>query len=236
EIAYGTGTLGVPLWIDVAIPAAVLALVGFCAVVPALRAGRMSATAALAIGRAPRAGRGRAARGLLAGLPLPQPVGLGLGTPPTRPARYLSITVALIFGMVAITFAVGLTSSLRGIDQGLHYQRSVDVTVTAGFDGAQPGGEDLTAADAAAAPAALAQQRGTASYYGLTQDQVTVVGSTAAVNASLYTGATTSPYQLIAGHWYTGRDQVLAPTGFLNVTGTRVGDTITLVNGSNRRA
>src|SRR5262249_24086795 len=112
EIAYGTGTLGVPLWIDVAIPAAVLALVGFCAVVPALGAGRVSATAALAIGRAPRAGRGRAARGLLAGLPLPQPVGLGLGTPPTRPARYLSITVALIFGTVAITFAVGLTSSL----------------------------------------------------------------------------------------------------------------------------
>jgi putative ABC transport system permease protein len=58
---YGAGRLGVPAWVDVAVPAAMLALVGIAALVPAAQAGKMSAVQAIAAGRAPRQGRGYAA-------------------------------------------------------------------------------------------------------------------------------------------------------------------------------
>ncbi|HEY3869187.1 MAG TPA: ABC transporter permease [Actinocrinis sp.] len=236
EVAYGTGTLSVPVWTDIAIPAAVLALVAVCTVIPALRAGRMSATAALAVGRAPRPGRARFARRLLAGLPVPQSVGLGLGTPPTRPARYLSITAALIFGTMALTFAFGLGSSLSDVDRGLHYWESAQVTVASGqFSAGGKDGGEISADDDASIEAAIARQSGTAGYYGLARDEVSVLGSADALNASFYTAAGTSPYQIIAGRWYSGPDQVLVPTGFLDSTGTRIGDSVTLVDGNGDR-
>ena len=62
---------------------------------PALRAGRLSAVAAIASGRAPAAGRGYALHRLAARLSsgrrlrLPRPVSLGLAAPFARPARAL---------------------------------------------------------------------------------------------------------------------------------------------------
>jgi putative ABC transport system permease protein len=41
-------------------------------------------------------------------------------------------------------------------------------------------------------------------------------------------------YDLVSGRWYTGPDQVVVPTGFLNQTGTSVGDTIAIGRGRNR--
>lgn len=240
EVAYNTGALGVPLWVDLVVPVAALALVGLCALVPALRAGRMSATAALAVGRAPRSGRGRFARRILAGLPIPQPVGLGLGAPPTRPARYLSITAALVFGTMALTFAIGLRDSLSGVDAGLHQWRAADVNVL--LNGAGPGGGAPTgvvksaagggspgAADIAAIEAAIAKSSGTATDYGMTEEDVTVVGSSTSVSAKLYDQGAGNLYQMIAGDWYTGPDQIVVPTRFLSSTGTHIGDQITLV-------
>ena len=55
---YQVGVLGVPLWADAAVPLAVLLLTAAGAVPPALRAGRMSAVAAIATGRAPRPAHG----------------------------------------------------------------------------------------------------------------------------------------------------------------------------------
>ena len=37
--AYGVGALGVPVWVEVAVPVALLALVGIAALLPAVRAG-----------------------------------------------------------------------------------------------------------------------------------------------------------------------------------------------------
>ena len=207
---------------------------GLSAVIPALRAGRLPATAALALGRAPASGRGRLARRLLARLPLSQPIGLGLGTPPTRPARYLSITAALVFGTMALTFAIGLTASLTDVTNGLHQPDNADINVLG--QGVLKGGGDLDPADAAAITAAITRQTGTANYFGVTRHQVSIPGTTTAADADLYTAATTSPYQIIAGHWYTGPNQVLVPTGFLNTTGTHIGDPLTLVLDDGERA
>jgi len=70
---YDVGRLGVPLWVNVAVPLAMCGLVALAAVLPALRAGRLSATQALAAGRAPRTGRGYLAHRLLGRLALPRP-------------------------------------------------------------------------------------------------------------------------------------------------------------------
>src|SRR5262249_39950264 len=77
---YAVGQLGVPLWVNVAVPIAICCLVALAAVLPALRAGRLSATAALAAGRAPRTGRGYLAHRLLGRLSLPRPMTIGLAS------------------------------------------------------------------------------------------------------------------------------------------------------------
>ena len=63
--AYGVGQLSVPVWVDVAVPVAMLGLVAIAALLPAMGASRLSAVQAIAAGRAPRAGRGYAAHRLL---------------------------------------------------------------------------------------------------------------------------------------------------------------------------
>ena len=68
---YGVGALAVPVWVDVAVPLAMLGLAGAAAAALALRAGRMSAVQAIATGRAPRPDRGYAAHRVLGRVPGP---------------------------------------------------------------------------------------------------------------------------------------------------------------------
>ena len=110
---YGVGALGVPVWVDVLVPCAMCCLAGIAALLPSLRAGRLSAVQAIAIGRAPAAGRGYAAHRLLGRLSLPRPVTIGLAAPFARPARAAGTLAAVGLGAIAVTFAVGLSSSLN---------------------------------------------------------------------------------------------------------------------------
>jgi putative ABC transport system permease protein len=48
-------------------------------------------------------------------LPLPRPVTYGLATPFTHPVRTLTMLLAVAFGTVAATRAVGLTSFLTAV-------------------------------------------------------------------------------------------------------------------------
>ena len=116
--AYGVGRLGVPIWVDVVVPVGICALAAVAALLPALRAGRLSSVQAIAIGRAPRAGRGYAAHRLLGPMPLPRPVTIGLAAPFARPSRTFLTLAAVLLGATAVTFAVGLTSSLKRLLDG----------------------------------------------------------------------------------------------------------------------
>ena len=58
--AYGVGGLGVPIWVDVVVPAGICALAAIAALLPAISAGRLSTIQAIATGRAPQSGRGYA--------------------------------------------------------------------------------------------------------------------------------------------------------------------------------
>ncbi|MEU0948020.1 FtsX-like permease family protein [Streptomyces canus] len=234
EQAYGTATLSVAWWVDVAVPAGALLVVGIAAFVPALRAGRLRTVEAIAVGRAPRTGRGQWAHRAAARLPLPRAVTYGLAGPFAHPVRTLAMLLAVAFGTIAATFAVGLTSSLNEVNAVQDPENRSAVTVFTGGPGVA-GGEHVPApgtpepepADPAKVSAAIKAQGGTASYYGMGRQDATVAGVSGTVRTTLYQGdSSRGSYAMISGHWLTGAGQVVVPGRFLETTGTEIGDTV----------
>ena len=243
--AYGTGALSVTWWLDLAVPAAALGTVALAALVPALRAGRMRTVEAIAVGRAPRSGRGQWAHRAAGRLRLPRPVTLGLASPFAHPVRTAAMLAAVLFGTVAVTFAVGLTSSATAIGETTEPDSVAAAMVfTTSFmvsDGGGGGGGPAPGsgnappvartADSNAVRSAIAAQPGTAAYFGEAEISVSVAGRTGATQLTLYQGdSEVGAYQMISGHWFTGPGQIVVPTHFLAATGSRVGDTVTLID------
>ncbi|MFE9879338.1 ABC transporter permease [Streptomyces sp. NPDC005784] len=251
ESVYGTVSLSVAWWVDVVVPACALLVVGIAALVPALRAGRLRTVEAIAVGRAPRSARGQWAHRAAGRLPLPRPVTYGLASPFAHPVRAIAMVLAVTFGTVAATFAVGLTQSLDAVAGAQDPENRADVTAISGGPaaGSGPGrvqkapkqsaagperapaasgpNQEQPSADPEAVRAAVAAQPGTASYYGVATGDATVRGISGTVRAVLYQGdSRPGSYEMIAGHWISGRGQVVVPTRFLERTGTRIGDTV----------
>ncbi len=250
--AYAVGSLGVPIWVDLAVPAGICALAALAALLPALRAGRLSTIQAIATGRAPQTGRGYAAQRLFGRMPLPRPITIGLAAPFARPARTLLTLAAVLLGATAVTFAVGLTSSLQRLLEGISHQRSepVQIQMPGNFFAGGPqqvkiGPKHFNAGPPTSGtphiPAATAEhailtavhsQSATLHVVAEADTSATVAGLSQQIPLTAFRGsATWIGYDLVSGHWYTGPDQVLAPTGFLTQTGTSVGDTISLAEG-----
>ncbi|MGW5349486.1 FtsX-like permease family protein [Streptomyces sp. NPDC004031] len=239
--AYGAGSLAVAWWLDLVVPAGVLALVVASALAPALRAARLRTVEALAIGRTPRVGRGRLAARVASRLPLPRAVTMGLAGPFARPGRSATIWVAVAFGAVGVTFAFGLGSSLSAIQDGLNRDTPGQVTVPVypPPTDAQP---PVAAGGAPPAPvarpeavdrgrlvSAITAQQGTAGYVGTSEAQVGVAGVPGAARAAAYQGdASWAGLQMVSGHWFTGPGQIVVGHRFLEATGTQVGGTVTL--------
>ena len=228
---YGVGALGVPVWVDVLVPCAMCCLAAIAALLPSLRAGRLSAVQAIATGRAPAAGRGYAAHRLLGRLSLPRPVTIGLAAPFARPARAAGTLAAVGLGAIAVTFAVGLSSSVNMVADGLSHAKTEPVQVTlvgSGGGGQQPS----LSAQQAAVEAALRAQPGTLHYAAQADDRVSVAGLSGQVRMTAFRGnADWTGYDMISGHWYSGPGQVDVPTNFLTATGKAVGDTVTFSDG-----
>ena len=239
---YGAGRLGVPLWVNVAVPLAMCGLVVLAAVLPALRAGRLSATQALAAGRAPRTGRGYLAHRLLGRLALPRPLTIGLASPFARPARMAATIAAVLLGVTAVTFAVGLVTSLRRAVADLNLTKTEQVQVY--FNGPGPashkqsGRTQLPSAQPQrVVAAALRSVPGTAHYVLEEDDQyVKVSGLVQPIPVTAFVGdAGWTGYALSSGHWYTGPDQAVVPKRFLTTLHATVGDTVT-ISGAGGRA
>ncbi|MEU9093822.1 FtsX-like permease family protein [Streptomyces sp. NPDC048428] len=230
ESVYGTASLSVAWWVDVLVVAVTVLIVGVAALVPALRAGRLRTVEAIAVGRAPRSGRGQWAHRAAGRLPLPRAVTYGLASPFAHPVRALALLLAVAFGTVAATFALGLTSSLNAVGAAADPEERAEVTVIASRpEGGQPrpGGRPAPNADPAEVRAAIEAQAGTASYYGLMQDDVIVPGISGTVRAGFYQGETGSGrYEMISGRWFAAPGEAVVPTGFLERTGARIGDTV----------
>jgi putative ABC transport system permease protein len=230
--AYGVGSQQVPWWASLAAPAGMLVLTALAAFGPALRAGRLSATQAIAAGRAPNAGRGYAAYRLAARLRLPRPVGIGLAAPFARPARTLVSVAAIAFGATAVIFAFGLSASLDRAAGIQTLSATVPVEIQQGGPGGGPGQVSTPKQDAAVT-AALRAQPGTAHQTAVYENQVKVPGVAGTVNALAFGGDSSwIGYGVIAGHWYDAPGQVDVNTAFLNATGLAVGDTATVDTGT----
>ena len=226
--AYGVGQLSVPVWVDVAVPAAMLGLVAIAALLPAMGAARLSAVQAIAAGRAPRPGRGYAAHRLLGRLRLPRPVTIGLAAPFARPARTAITLVAVLLGAAAVTFAVGLGSSLNRVVGGLSHSAAEPVQVYR----ISHNSFIFSPAQQRTVQAALAAQPGTRRYVAETDNMISVAGLTGQHPLTAFRGpAAWTGYPMISGHWYTGPGQAVVSTGFLTLTGKAIGDTVTIVLG-----
>ncbi|WP_369237519.1 ABC transporter permease [Streptomyces sp. R21] len=237
--AYGSTSSTVPLWIDVTVAAGMLGLVAVTAWAGALRAGRLRAVDAIAVGRPARPGRGLRAARLAGRLPLPRPVGLGLARPFARPARAAATAAAVTFGAVAVTFAVGLASSLTEVQAARNHDTS-DVTVHAVKQTDEAGGpprhvregvaaDPTDVADPAAVTRAIDARSGTRRYFGVATTEVALAGATGSVEVSAFTGDPSwSGYRMISGRWFKGPGEAVVPTPLLAATGTRVGDRVTL--------
>jgi len=232
---YSVGRLGVPLWVNIAVPLAMCGLVAVAAVVPALRAGRLSATQALATGRAPRTGHGYLAHRLLGPLALPRPVTIGLASPFARPARMVATLAAVLLGVTAVTFAFGLVTTLRRASADLDLTKTEQVQVyfagpgPAGFKG--PGRTQSSSVPPQhVMAAALGGTPGTA-HSVLEEDNqyVKVSGLVQPIPVTAFLGdARWLGYALSNGHWYTGPDQAVVPKRLLTVLHAAIGDTITI--------
>ncbi|MEW2049869.1 ABC transporter permease [Streptomyces sp. NPDC005476] len=241
--AFGGPSASIPLWIDLAVPAAALTLVVCAALVPALRAGRLRTVAALTAGRTPGTGRGRLARRLAGRLPVPRAVGLGLAHPFARPARSASMAAAVVFGAAAVTFGVGLALTLGAVQSGRMLDSAGSVVVQAGGGQAPPGAQAVHAgggpeepkADPAEIAAALRALPGTSRFYGTTQAEVSASGITGATTVLAYDGdASWGAPRLVSGGWLDGPGQAVVTTRFLEAAGIRLGDTVTLTERGRR--
>ncbi|MEU4277532.1 FtsX-like permease family protein [Streptomyces tanashiensis] len=233
---YGTTEVLVPVWVDLVVPAAALALVAATALAPALRAARLPTATVLRVGPADGVGRGHRIRGLLGRLPLPRPVTLGLAAPFARPARAASTAAAVTFGALAVTFAVGLGSTLVAVKADGDPDRGGDVTVrTVALPRGNPdtpgGGVPLPGkpADPVAVAAVIAGLPGTDSVYRTARAQLDVAGLKGGAPLVAYEGDTAgSRHTMVSGRWFGATGEAVAATRFLRATGVRVGDAVTL--------
>jgi putative ABC transport system permease protein len=240
---YEVGVLGIPFWVDVTVPLAVLALTAAGAVPPALRAGRMSAVQAIATGRAPRSAHGYFAHRALARLTgVPRAVTLGLAAPFARPARTVVTVLAIVFGAAAVTFGAGLATSLDRAFADVSQASSLPVQVWAIPSAIPPPGHKVSVGMSAAqqhtVTTALAAQPGTRRYLQETGDDLNLPGLVNPVSVTAYGGDPSwSGYALISGRWYStspNAAEVVVNTLFLTDTATSVGSTYTLVSGGHR--
>jgi putative ABC transport system permease protein len=223
----------IPLWVDLAVPLAMLALAGIAALVPASRAGRLSATAAIATGRAPRPSRGYAAHRLLSRARLlPRPVTIGLAGPFARPGRTLVTLAAILFGAVAVTFGTGLGTSLNRVGSDLALAGTEHVQIgLAGQSGQQPSpGQPSPAAQQADMAAVIRAQPGTLHQVTESDDRFGVTGMAGTATVTAFGGdAGWIGYALISGHWY-GAAGAVVNTSFLHAAGKQIGNTFTLTD------
>jgi putative ABC transport system permease protein len=230
---YQVGVLGVPFWVDLAVPLVVLALTIAAAAGPASRAGAMSPVQAIATGRAPKPKHGFFAQRLLARLTgVPRPVTLGLASPAARPGRTFVTVVAVLFGAAAVTFGVGLATSLNHVYNDISDGARLPVQVMTLPPGAPanpgpksagpgkgaktqrgpvsigPGPQSLTAAHQHAITTAIAATPGTLHYLSEADDNLALPGLGDANGGAQVTAygdgdPSWSGLALISGGWYS---------------------------------
>ncbi|MBF9070073.1 ABC transporter permease [Streptacidiphilus fuscans] len=231
--ALNSVSTGIPVWLDLVVPLATLVAVAGTALVPALRAGRLSTVEALTVGRGGQTRTtGRAVQQLLARWPLPRALSLGLSTPFARPGRALTVAAAVTLGTIGVTFGVGLAISLNGVQQGISQDNAGAVIILPGLPAPGSRPKVVTAADLARAADLINSEPGTSAWFSTTTDRLDLAGHTGQAQVVAYQGDSSfGELQLVSGSWFQAPGEAVAPSSFLTANGVHVGDTVTLGQG-----
>jgi putative ABC transport system permease protein len=165
-------------------------------------------------------------------------VTLGLAHPFARPVRAISIVAAIAFGAAAVTFAVGLGTSLNQVQE---VEDIADVQVGmarhVGVGGPPPPGagpgpqKPEPLGDPAAIEKAITAHAGTGGYMGVARTEITAAGITGNLDVVGVTGPDSARYyRMVSGSWLTGPGQIVVSTPFLTAAGKRVGDSIVVTD------
>ena len=201
--------------------AGALVIATVAAFIPAMRAGRLRPTAVIANASAPRGRSGRWLRRVAASLRLPRAVGLGAGDAFARPVRAIFTVFAVFIAVATVVVAVGAPRSFARIYNIEGSGRS-DVIVDRS--------PAITDADAMRLINADSQ---TASVAGDLDQNVTVPGIGDPVPAHLFRGdATRLGLQVIAGRWFSGPGEVLAPAALMHDAHLKLGDRFAITVGN----
>ncbi|MEU4214835.1 ABC transporter permease [Actinoplanes sp. NPDC026623] len=221
---YGAGGVGVSPWVSVAALLGIPAIVALSALLPALRARRLSAIEAISAGSTPHAGRGRWIQRRLTGSRLPRAVSLGLGLPFARPGRSALTMAAVILGVTSVTFALGLARSVTELSDATQQAGAAQVEVYT--DG--PGATGATLSDTAE-EAMLRSLPGTAAVFASANLQMRRVGAAEPTMVRFYRADLADlGYRVLRGQPVTGAGQVAVTHRFLARADLDIGDQLTL--------
>jgi putative ABC transport system permease protein len=200
----------------------VTAVVLIAAVLPGLRAGRLSAVGAMSLGSAPSGGRRSSVGSWLRRLPLPRPLALGSGDAFARPQRAALTVLAVLVGVTTIVFASGLRTSMQHLFDtssgpgGLSGNPRTDVTVHRSI--AYPDQKVMVT---------LAAQPETDLIIGGAKnlEKVPGVGGNLPVFVIAYRGDSARlGIPVISGRWFNAPGEVVAPRRVLEASHLKVGD------------
>lgn len=222
-------------WLHAVAISIILSLVALTALVPALRAGRQSATAALSA-RISQTGRGRTIQRRLSRSSLPRSISLGLALPVVRPARSLLTLVAVVLGSVTVVFATGLLTSAQRWNDAMTRLDYVQVAVFnpprggpaqfVGDDRRQPQGTTMTDREVEAFLRGLPGAKHVSVDLRL---ETSIAGTNENVSLEAYRGDSSSlGYQMLSGRWFSGAGEAVVGTDILRLSGKSVGDMLTL--------
>ena len=199
-----------------------IAVALLAAIVPAVNAGRLSPVAAINRGTAPsRHGNGGRLRRLGLRLPIAVPARLGAAAGVAHPVRAAMTLGALVVGVAAVTFAIGMNLSLVRVMNQL--DRGVTSPVRVELVDAAANATQLTAT--------IAAQPGTGRSVALGGVTTSVRGLPSIRFVGYDGDASWIGYELIAGRWFAGAGEVVAPTAVFTQTRLHLGDTIDISSG-----
>ncbi|GAA1300056.1 ABC transporter permease [Saccharothrix xinjiangensis] len=239
---FGATDIGVGPLVNVVALLGMPAVVALAALLPALRARRLSAAEAISAGSAPRAGRALAVQRLLGGALLPRAVSLGLGLPFARPARSALTLAAVALGVMAVTLAIGLTNSVTAYEEAVRpvHDDRVELVVgkVGGGEGPELGGPTHGVPPVlgdAEDEAVLRALPGAVRVAATSRQLVRLVGGQDSAMVLFYRGdAEELGPRILSGRRPDGPGQLAVPSRFLNQHGLRLGDTLTVELGGQR--
>jgi putative ABC transport system permease protein len=195
----------------------VLLIVVVAALVPALRAGRISAAEVIASATSPRRDSSAWFGRWLASIPVGRPLTLGAAQSFSRPVRSTITMVAVLLGVASVTFVLGLQQSLTMVAAGVARTGHVQVTVQ------RQGSSDQ------AISRLIRNEPGTARFVAERQTNVTLAGLGQPIALFSYRGESSwLGYPLIHGRWFHGSGEAVAPTALMTAAHLQVGDVTTI--------